>query len=440
MSEELFGNRYEIERQLAKKAGRRTLIARDRTTQQRVVIKMLTFSNDFAWEDLKLFEREAETLKNLSHQGIPGYIDYLEIDRDNKSYALVQTYIDGESLEEYLQAGRVFTEIEIKNIATQLLELLVYLHAQHPPVIHRDIKPSNIILTNNFRNEIGLIYLVDFGSVQTLASKAGKTVTVVGTYGYMPPEQFGGYATPASDLYSLGATLIALATGIHPADLPQKEMKIGFEELVNFSPEFVGWLQWLTQPSREKRLNSATAALVALEQKQTQINHINQAIASRRVNVWWLFITAILRTTIFGGGMVGVCAGLYCTIFIPIFGTILGGMLGGMIGFPLAFVNGVLSGVITRCFFYPLKNTHLHQRVLSLTTITISIAVAIVYFSAMTSSLGGAQGQDFFSSVMRNALFMVITPSIITALSINAATKSFTQWYDKESRSKKRLK
>jgi serine/threonine protein kinase len=99
---------------------------------------------------------------------------------------------------------------------------------QHPPtVIHRDIKPSNILLGDRSGNSLGQVYLVDFGSVQTVAD--GGTITVVGIYGYMPPEQFGGKTIPASDLYSLGATLIDLLTRTHPADLPSRNGCIRFE-------------------------------------------------------------------------------------------------------------------------------------------------------------------------------------------------------------------
>jgi len=67
----LLGERYQIQQQLGKKAGRRTLLARDLTTQELVVVKLLLFGNDFEWDNLKLFEREAETLKSLFHPAIP---------------------------------------------------------------------------------------------------------------------------------------------------------------------------------------------------------------------------------------------------------------------------------------------------------------------------------------------------------------------------------
>lgn len=260
-------SRYEIQQQLAKKAGRRTLLARDRQTGELVVVKLLSFGSDFEWNDLKLFEREAQILKTLSHASIPRYLDFFELDSPNsKGFALVQSYVVGKSLEEALKTGRTFSEQEVKQLAKNLLEILVYLHNRQPAVIHRDIKPSNILLGDRSGNRVGQVYVVDFGSVQTLAAKEGGTMTVVGTYGYMPPEQFGDRTVPASDLYSLGATLIYLTTGTHPADLPHKDGRIQFEQVVNFSSVFAQWLRRMTEPSLDRRFTSAQEALQALEQ------------------------------------------------------------------------------------------------------------------------------------------------------------------------------
>lgn len=262
--------RYEVQQLLGKKAGRRTLIARDLNTQELVIIKLLSFGNDFEWDDLKLFEREAETLKSLSHPLIPRYLDYFEVNSPIiKGFALVQTYIPAKTLEQYFQTGRTFTEAEVKQIAKALLEILIYLHGLYPPVIHRDIKPSNILLGERSGNSVGQVYLVDFGSVQTVLATETGTRTVVGSYGYMPQEQFGGRTVPASDIYSLGATLIYLVTGTHPADLPQKDFRIQFEQVANVSPGLTRWLKSMTEPSLERRFSSATEAMAALEKPQT---------------------------------------------------------------------------------------------------------------------------------------------------------------------------
>jgi serine/threonine protein kinase len=274
--------RYQILKQLGERVGQKTLLARDLSTQELVVIKLLPLGEDFDWQYLKLFEREAKTLQSLSHPAIPRYIDYLEIDEPgHKSFALVQTYIDGKSLEEHLKRGRTFSNSEVQELAKSLLEILIYLHGHTPPIIHRDIKPSNILLTDRSGNSVGRVYLVDFGSVQTLAAQEGGTITVVGTYGYMPPEQFGGRTTPASDLYSLGATLIFLITGLHPTELPQPDLRLQFRQIlpaISVNSDFADWLELITEPSLERRLNSANKALEFLKNPQ-QRKQIVSAIA-----------------------------------------------------------------------------------------------------------------------------------------------------------------
>jgi serine/threonine protein kinase len=269
MLNQLLNNRYQIQQQLSQKAGRRTYLALDLETQQTVIIKLLLLTQDFEWEQLKLFEREAAVLQNLDHLSIPKYLDYFEVSQDDyQGFALVQTYIEAESLENYRTKGRCFTEEEIKQLAKALLEILIYLQTQYPPIIHRDIKPSNILLKNRSGNSIGEVYLVDFGAVQNIAAREGATLTIVGTYGYMPPEQFGGRTVIASDIYSLGATLIYLITGSHPADLPTEEGRLQFEAISPLNKGLSQWLKRMIEPSLEKRFASAEDALNALEKAE----------------------------------------------------------------------------------------------------------------------------------------------------------------------------
>jgi serine/threonine protein kinase len=81
----------------------------------------------------------------------------------------------------------------------------------------------------------------------------------------MPPEQFGGKAFPASDLYSLGATIIYLVTGKHPADLTADDGKIYFTSDY-VSRDFIYWLNRLTEPMLSQRIRSVADALVSLHQ------------------------------------------------------------------------------------------------------------------------------------------------------------------------------
>lgn len=84
------GDRYLIKSLLGQQKGRRTFLAQDESTDTLVVIKLVLFGPDFTWEYLKLFEREAETLKSLDHPAIPQYLDAFDTETPSgKGFALV---------------------------------------------------------------------------------------------------------------------------------------------------------------------------------------------------------------------------------------------------------------------------------------------------------------------------------------------------------------
>lgn len=263
-AEQILQNRYQLKQKLGDNAARQTWLATDleasTSENSQVVVKLLAFGGGVQWDNLKLFEREAQVLKHLNHPRIPKYRDYFCVDDRFLWFGLVEEYIPGSSFKELLTQGKKFTVKEVRKIAVDVLKILVYLHQMSPSVLHRDIKPSNLIL-----GEDEQVYLVDFGAVQDKAAKEGATFTVVGTYGYTPMEQFGGRAVPASDLYALGATLIHLLTGTAPADLPQGDLRIHFSDKVIASPSFVSWVEQLTEPSIERRFSNARQALEALK-------------------------------------------------------------------------------------------------------------------------------------------------------------------------------
>ncbi|MEG4055505.1 MULTISPECIES: serine/threonine-protein kinase [unclassified Microcoleus] len=262
--------RYQLQQRLGRTAaGHQTWLAVDLESQEQVTLKMLAFSPEMHWEELKLFEREAQVLQALNHTRIPCYRDYFSLEREAGAglpwFGLVQDYIPGFSLQELLEKGKKFSEKQVRKIATEVLEILIYLHELSPPVLHRDIKPSNLIW-----GEDQQVYLVDFGAVQAQAAVTGVTFTVVGTSGYAPLEQFWGRAVAASDLYALGATLIHLLTGMTPADLPQKDSRIQFSDRVSVNPTLVSWIEKMTEIALEKRFSKAREALAALKSGKIQ--------------------------------------------------------------------------------------------------------------------------------------------------------------------------
>ncbi len=253
-------DRYQLQEKLGHGAGRQTWLAIDLSAKSEpVVVKLLAFGEQSQWDDLKLFERESQILRQLDHPRIPKCRDSFSIDDRILWFGLVQDYIPGTSLKQLIQDGKRFSESEVRKIAIEVLTILRDLHSLNPAVLHRDIKPSNLILGADQQ-----IYLVDFGAVQDRASIEGATFTVVGTYGYTPIEQFGGRAVASSDLYALGATLIHLLTGASPADLPQRQLRIQWRDRVTLSPTLADWIDQLSHPDLEQRFQSATQAIERL--------------------------------------------------------------------------------------------------------------------------------------------------------------------------------
>jgi eukaryotic-like serine/threonine-protein kinase len=145
------------------------------------------------------FEREANLLATLHHPSIPRIYDYFTV--ESRSY-LVLEFIHGKDMEAIINDAKNFLpEDMILTWAIELCDVLDYLHKHKPdPIIFRDMKPSNVMVNSN-----GDVMLVDFGIAKTFQS--GMKGTMIGTEGYSPPEQYRGEATPAADIYALGATI-----------------------------------------------------------------------------------------------------------------------------------------------------------------------------------------------------------------------------------------
>lgn len=260
-AEQLLDGRYLIKELLGEGSRARVYRAQDLHQKQPVVIKELTLKQISHWKELELFEREVATLKKLSHERIPRFLDFFERQDSNQlKLYLVSSEIAGQTLQQKLDQGWRPAQLEIWQLALQLLELLVYLQEQHPPILHRDIKPSNLLL-----NQDQELCLIDFGAVQNRFRAQGSGgSTVIGTIGYMAPEQFAGKAGLASDLYAAGATLLRLLSGRSAADLQQTEQGLQFEHLIQCPSGMQQWLQKMLAPNLSERYQNASEALKAL--------------------------------------------------------------------------------------------------------------------------------------------------------------------------------
>ncbi len=249
-------HRYQLVQSLPSGNFTHNYLVKDQKNNHHYVLKLLSLREAKEWKNIELLKREAGILKHLNHPAIPAYVDFFhEKTSDNSYYCLVQSQVEGKTLAEWVKQGRHFSEPETLNIALALTDILEYLHQLSPPIIHRDIKPANVLL-----DEQGKVSLIDFGAVRDkILHDEDKTLgigdgsTIIGTYGYMPYEQFKGKAIPASDVYSLGATLAYLLSHTDPADMKSVDMQLCFEPYINVSPALVQVLKKMLQVNWKKR-------------------------------------------------------------------------------------------------------------------------------------------------------------------------------------------
>jgi serine/threonine protein kinase len=278
---DIIAERYRIVDTLGQGGVGTTYEAQDLHNSQQVALKALSLRRMRDWKMMELFEREARILAQLNHPAIPHYLNYFQVDTaQDRSFYIAQQLAPGKSLAVWVENGWHPDEARVRQIAIQILSILVYLHNLTPSVIHRDIKPQNII-----RQENGQVFLVDFGAVQdTYHNTVTGGSTVVGTYGYMAPEQFRGQAVLSTDLYGLATTVLFLLTRKSPSDLPQRKLKIDFRSHVRVSKVFADWLEKMLEPAIEDRFPSAQAALAVLRGEQALTTYSVQRLRQPKDN------------------------------------------------------------------------------------------------------------------------------------------------------------
>lgn len=181
-------------------------------------IKELRLSNLNPQETLEAtdaFQGEAIMLAKLLHPNLPRIYDHFS---QTGRWYLVMDYIEGETLEDrlaHLPDHKCPIEDALQ-ISIHLCDVLHYLHIQQPPIIFRDLKPANIMLTPENH-----LYLIDFGIARFFKPDQVKDTVALGSPGYAAPEQYGRtQTTPSSDIYSLGAVLHQMISGLDPSADP----------------------------------------------------------------------------------------------------------------------------------------------------------------------------------------------------------------------------
>jgi len=253
----------------------------------RVAIKMLHPTISASQTIRARFIREGYLANKVDHPGVVRVLDD-DIDDNDQSAFLVMDLVIGTTLSDR-GMERLLNDGEILDVADQVLQVLAAAHAQG--IVHRDLKPDNLLVDIN-----GKIHVLDFGIARLLDDATGgisstKTGTAFGTPGFMAPEQALGKTqliSARTDLYALGATLFALATGdfVHAAENPQELMVLvatqparSLKDLApHFSPEVVNIIDKSTRNSPDDRWASALAML-------EEVRHVKAKLGVRDVRV-----------------------------------------------------------------------------------------------------------------------------------------------------------
>ena len=265
--------RYEIVRSLGNGGFGETFLAKDShmPSGKLVVIKRLkpVNENHISLELIQgLFEKEAKVLEELGQNSSQIPTLYAYFAEDNQFY-LVQEYIEGKSLADL----GVINAAQCESILSSLLNTLKYVHGNN--IIHRDIKPENIIIRDSDR----LPVLIDFGAVKesmgavTLSSGSTVSSVIVGTRGFIPPEQSLGRTVFSSDLYALALTMIYSLTGKYPIEIPNNQItgELDWQSLIpNLPPNLRIILQKATKMDISNRYPTVQAMYQALHSSEME--------------------------------------------------------------------------------------------------------------------------------------------------------------------------
>jgi serine/threonine-protein kinase len=205
---DVFSNRYEIQRGIARGGMAEVYLARDQLLDRPVAVKVLfaEYARDPSF--VERFRREAQSAANLNHPNIVAIYDW---GQERGTYFIVMEYIRGRSLRDVVQVNGPFSPRRTAEIGAEIAGALEFAHRNG--VVHRDIKPGNVLLTAD-----GDVKVTDFGIARAGTGEAlTQTGAVMGTAAYFSPEQAQGHPVDGrSDVYSLGVVLYEMVTGQQP--------------------------------------------------------------------------------------------------------------------------------------------------------------------------------------------------------------------------------
>jgi serine/threonine protein kinase len=287
--------------------------ARDERLHRMVAIKILP--RDVAGDPSRRarFELEARALAALNHPNIVGVYD---VGQDEGRAYIVSELVDGESLRALLDRGPLLVRKAIE-IAVQMAEGMAAAHALG--IVHRDLKPENVMLTRG-----GQVKLLDFGLAKLSLESAGDQTTtmalsqpgtVMGTAGYMSPEQVRAEPVDArSDIFSFGCVLyetiarkraFQAATGVETMNAILNAEPQGFEiEQAKMPPALATIVRRCLEKQKEQRFQSAADLAFALRSiTNTSTSGAQPAVASQPRKRWlWPLVASLSAAALLTAG------------------------------------------------------------------------------------------------------------------------------------------
>ena len=277
-AEAILAGRYQIVKPLGGGGFGQTFLARDLQlpNQPACVVKQLKLQllkpQELAIAK-RLFDSEAKTLHDLGvHDQIPRLFAHFE---QNGEFYLVQEYVEGQTLESEIGAGKQWQQAQLISSLYDILQVLAFVHSCQ--VIHRDIKPANLIRRRSDRK----IVLIDFGAVKALNPDSLERFmqdenqtrsVVVGSLVYMPNEQLAGQPKFCSDVYALGIMCLQAFTGISFRELPKDKQTNEYscalavaQVNLKINSGLAAIIDKMVRYDYRQRYHDATEALLALE-------------------------------------------------------------------------------------------------------------------------------------------------------------------------------
>ena len=200
----------------------------ERKTGRRLTLATCELAAAGEWEAWDRFGHECRVVRSLAHPGVPRYVEHAQT--DTTGYLLTE-HIDGRTLAARMERDERYSDLKLRHILVRTLDVLAYLHELNPPVFHCDVHPGAIVVSDR-----GDVTLISFGRACSRLAGDDDRVQPTGRDGYVPADARSFAASAATDIWALGATMLAIASGRDAAVLPHRGGTLDVDACMKPSP------------------------------------------------------------------------------------------------------------------------------------------------------------------------------------------------------------